>query len=125
MVPTYLLAPCKTKEIIWKCNELYIPGCLERYLVLLGTETIRTERKPLIGEVRSTFCGWMVLRGQHDGSLRLYSQISRPELLLFLSSSSSIVLTRLSGPRSRPTTSQTIWQRRESNLDLWICSQEL
>jgi hypothetical protein len=31
----------------------------------------------------------------------------------------------LSGPRSRPTTSQKIWYRWESNLDLWICSQEL
>jgi hypothetical protein len=30
-------------------------------------------------------------------------------LLLFLSSSSSLVLTRMSGPRSRPTTSQKIW----------------
>jgi hypothetical protein len=30
-----------------------------------------------------------------------------------------------SGPRSRPTTSQKIWQRRESSPDLWICSQEL
>jgi hypothetical protein len=34
---------------------------------------------------------------------------SRPEPLLFLSSSSSVVLMRLSGPRSRPTTSQKIW----------------
>jgi hypothetical protein len=32
-----------------------------------------------------------------------------PEKLLFLSSSSSVVLTRLSGPRSRNTTSQKIW----------------
>jgi hypothetical protein len=39
-------------------------------------------------------------------------------------SSSSIVLTRLSEPRFRPTTSQKIWQNRESNPDLWICSQE-
>jgi hypothetical protein len=38
--------------------------------------------------------------------LRLYSRISSPEPLFFLSSSSSIVLTRLSGPGSRPTTSQ-------------------
>jgi hypothetical protein len=51
--------------------------------------------------------------------------VSRPELLLFLSSSSSIVLTRLSGHHSRPTTSQKIWQCRELNLDLWIYSQEL
>jgi hypothetical protein len=33
---------------------------------------------------------------------------SRPQPLTFLSSSSSIVLTRLSGPRSRPTTSHKI-----------------
>jgi hypothetical protein len=32
-----------------------------------------------------------------------------PEPLLFLPSISSIVLTRLSGPPSRPTTSQKIW----------------
>jgi hypothetical protein len=38
-----------------------------------------------------------------------YSRFSRPEQLLVLSSSSSIVLTRLTGPRSRPTTSQKIW----------------
>jgi hypothetical protein len=33
---------------------------------------------------------------------------SSPEPLLFHSSSPSIILTRLSGPRSRPTTSQKI-----------------
>jgi hypothetical protein len=32
-----------------------------------------------------------------------------PEPLLFHSSRSSVILTRLSGPRSRPTTSQKIW----------------
>jgi hypothetical protein len=36
-----------------------------------------------------------VSRYQRDGSLRPYSRFSRPEPLLFLSSSSSIVLTRL------------------------------
>jgi hypothetical protein len=51
--------------------------------------------------------------------------VFRSETLIFILSSSSIVLTRLSGPRSRPTTSQKIWWRRESNPDLWICSQEL
>jgi hypothetical protein len=40
-----------------------------------------------------------VPRGQHDGSLRPYSRFSKPEPLLFLQSSSSVVLTRLSGPR--------------------------
>jgi hypothetical protein len=44
------------------------------------------------------------------------------EPLLFHSSSYSVILTRLSGPRSRPTTSQKIWYRTR---DLWNCSQEL
>jgi hypothetical protein len=41
--------------------------------------------------------------------LEPYSRFSRPEPLLFLPSSSSVVLMRLSGPLSRPTTSQKIW----------------
>jgi hypothetical protein len=49
------------------------------------------------------------LRIERAGSLRPYSRISRPEPLLFLPSSSSFVLTRLSGSRSTPTTSQKIW----------------
>jgi hypothetical protein len=39
-----------------------------------------------------------VPHGQREESLRPYSRLSRPEPILFLSSSSSIVLTRLSGP---------------------------
>jgi hypothetical protein len=51
--------------------------------------------------------------------MAVFSRFSRPKLpLLFLSSSSSILLTRLSGPRSSPTPSQKIWQSRESNQDL-------
>jgi hypothetical protein len=49
----------------------------------------------------TTFSHTEVLRGQHNGCLRTYSRFSRPEPLLFLPSSSSTVLTRLSGPRSR------------------------
>jgi hypothetical protein len=44
--------------------------------------------------------------------------------LFFFLLSSSVVLTRLNGSRSRSTTSQKIWYRRESNPGLWICSQE-
>jgi hypothetical protein len=40
-----------------------------------------------------------VPRGQRDGSLWPYSRVSRPEPLRFLPSSSSVVVTRLSGPR--------------------------
>jgi hypothetical protein len=54
------------------------------------------------------FWGYGILRGQRDGALWPYSRFSRHDALLFLPSSSSIVLTRLSGPRSRPTTSQKI-----------------
>jgi hypothetical protein len=45
-----------------------------------------------------------VPRGQRDGSLRPYSRFFKTEAATFLSSSSSDVLTRLSGPRYRPTT---------------------
>jgi hypothetical protein len=60
--------------------------------------TIPAERSPLIGEVSANFCTQRVSRGQRDGSFRPYSRFSRQEPLLFLSSSSSVVLTRLSGP---------------------------
>jgi hypothetical protein len=35
--------------------------------------------------------------------------VYRPETLLFLPRSSSIVFKRLNGPHSRPTTSQKMW----------------
>jgi hypothetical protein len=83
--------------------------------------TIPTERPPLVGEVSVNFfriqsAAWSAWRIPPA-----VISVSRPEPLLSLPSSSSIVLTRLSGPRSRPTT----FQRRESKPDLWICSQEL
>jgi hypothetical protein len=70
--------------------------------------TIPTKRPPLV-EVSTNFCRWRVPLGQRDRSLWPYSRLSRPDPLLFLPSSSSVVLTRMSGPRSRPTTSQKIW----------------
>jgi hypothetical protein len=63
-------------------------------------------------------------RGLRGGSFRPYSWFSRPEPLICLSSKSSNVVTRLSAPRSRLNI-QKIWSHRESNPDLWICSQEL
>jgi hypothetical protein len=53
-----------------------------------------------------TFADREVPRGQRHGSLQPCSRLSRLEPLLFLPSSSSIVLTRLSGPRSRPINSK-------------------
>jgi hypothetical protein len=43
--------------------------------------TIPTERPPLVGEVSTKFCRERVPSGQRDGSLRLYSWISRPAFL--------------------------------------------
>jgi hypothetical protein len=79
----------------------------------------------LLAKLAPTFADWRVPRGQRDGSLRPYLRLSRPESILFLPSSSVVVLTRLSGPRSRRTISMKISLRRESNPEFWICSQEL
>jgi hypothetical protein len=61
-----------------------------------------------------------VSRSQRGGSPMAIILVFRLELLLFISSSSSVVLTRPSG--SCPTASQKIWYRRELNMDLWVCS---
>jgi hypothetical protein len=50
---------------------------------------------------------WCYVVSVTDPSGRIID-FSRPEPLLFLPSSSSVVLTRLSGPLSRPTTCQKI-----------------
>jgi hypothetical protein len=70
-----------------------------------ASELYRPSDRRLSAKLVPTFADRRMSRGQGGGSLRPYSRLSRPEPLPFLSSSSSIVLTRLSGPRSRPTTS--------------------
>jgi hypothetical protein len=69
-------------------------------------ELYRPSDRRLSAKLVPTF---VVSRGQRDESLRPYSRLSRPEPLLFHPCSSSIVLTRLSGPRSRQITSQKMW----------------
>jgi hypothetical protein len=56
-----------------------------------------------------TFADKRVSLGRRGGSARPLITVPRPESLLLLSSNSSFILTRLSGPRSRPTTTQKIW----------------
>jgi hypothetical protein len=85
---------------------------LTNFVAIVQERTISTERSPLVGDINANFCGQRVLRGQHNVLLRPYSRLPRPEPLLFLKSIPSIVLTRLSGPRSRPTNSQKTWQLR-------------
>jgi hypothetical protein len=47
--------------------------------------------------------------------LRLLISVFWTVAATFRTSSSSFILTRLSGSRSRPTATQKMWQRRESN----------
>jgi hypothetical protein len=47
-------------------------------VALVRERTIPTEQTPLVGEVSANVCRWRVPRGQHNGSLRPYSRISRP-----------------------------------------------
>jgi hypothetical protein len=74
-----------------------------------SSELYRPSDCRLSAKLVPTFVDRGVSRSQRDGSPRPYSRFSRPQPLLFLSSSSSIVFTRLSELRSRPTTSQKIW----------------
>jgi hypothetical protein len=53
------------------------------------------------------------------------SRFSRPEPLLFLPSSSSVVLTRLSGPVPDPLLLRTSGSAENVTRDIWICRQEL
>jgi hypothetical protein len=46
-------------------------------MVRVRERTIPTERPSLVGEVFANFCGYMVPRGQRDGSLRPYSRFPR------------------------------------------------
>jgi hypothetical protein len=71
--------------------------------------TDRATDRRLSAKLVSTFGDRRVSRSQSGRSLTAVISVSRLEPLPFLSSSSSILLTRLSGPRSRPTTSQEIW----------------
>jgi hypothetical protein len=105
----------------------WVAKCIDvkNSVALVRKRTIPNERPPHVDEVSANFCGWKVSCGQRKRSPRPYFRFSRPESLLFLSSSPSILLTRLSEPRSRPTTSQKICSAGNRTRDLWICSQEL
>ena len=85
-------------------------------VALVRERTIPTERPPPVGEGSANFSRQ---RGVTWSAQRLprplISVFQTGAATFFYPSSSSIDLTRLSGPRSRPPTTQKIWQRRESN----------
>jgi hypothetical protein len=72
----------------------------------LRDRTIPIERPQLLDDVSANFRGKRVPRGQRDESLGRNIGFLDQSHYFFFPSSSSIVLTKLSGIRSRPTTSQ-------------------
>ena len=84
-------------------------------VALVRKRTIPTERPPPVGEVSTNFCAQRCVTWSAQRIPRPLISVFWTGAATFYSSSSSIDLTRLSGPRSRPTTTQKIWQRRESN----------
>jgi hypothetical protein len=73
-----------------------------------ASELYRPRDRRLLAKFMPTFADRGVSSSKRGWSPRPYSRLSRYEPLLFLPSSSSTVLTRQSGPRSRTTTSQKI-----------------
>jgi hypothetical protein len=51
---------------------------MKLYMALIRERTIPIERPRLVGDVSVNFCGYRVMRGRHDKSLRQYSLFSRP-----------------------------------------------
>jgi hypothetical protein len=62
-----------------------------------------------------TFVNRGVSRGQHVGTPTAVNLFSKTESLLFFQLSPHLYTQGLSRSRSRPTATQKIWQRRESN----------
>ena len=79
-------------------------------VALVLERTIPTERPPPVGEVSANFFADRgVSRGQRNGSPRPLISVFWTGAAIFYSCSSSVDLTRLIGPSSRPSTTQKIW----------------
>ena len=98
-----------------QCHSSQVFYVEKNSMALVRKRTIPTERPPPVGEVSANFCGQRGVTWSAQRIPRPLISVFWTEAATFYSSSSSIDLTRLSGPRSRPTTTQKIWQRRESN----------
>jgi hypothetical protein len=75
-------------------------------VALVRKRTVPTERPPPVGEVSANY---LRIEGVAWSAQRIPTAVNLgfldPEPVLFHSSSSSVILTRLSRPRSRPTIS--------------------
>jgi len=92
-------------------NNCTIPKLKLNSVALVRERTIPTERPPPVGEVSANF---LRIEGCHvDSATRphgRYSLFSEPGFTtFFIQVAPQFDLTRLSGPRSRPTTTQKIW----------------
>jgi hypothetical protein len=104
-----LLILFPTCQCIFEARQLRY-SCLLLSVVLVRERTIPTERPPPVGDVSANFCGERGVTWSAQRIPTTVNRFSRPGASTFLySSSSSIDLPRLSGPRSRPTTTQKIW----------------
>jgi hypothetical protein len=74
-------------------HESYVVNTMQTNSVaLICKRTTSAERPPLVCEVVANFCGYRVSRGQRKWSPRPYSRFSSSKPLLFLPSSTSVVL---------------------------------
>jgi hypothetical protein len=103
----------KTARPLWSayqqyCNMIWISRNSIRYNIKTS-EPYRPSDRRLSAKLVPTFAdrGCRVVSAT-DPHGRILGFLD-PKLLLFHSSSSSVIFTRLSGLRSRPTTSQKIW----------------
>jgi hypothetical protein len=110
MLSPRVVKKLKTKQTPWpeSASELYRPSDRRLSAKLMPTFAARECRVVSVTDPCGRILGFL------DHSRYFFFQVAR-----------SAVVARLSGHRSRPTTSQKIWQLRESNPEPWICSQEL
>jgi hypothetical protein len=88
-----------SSEILSTSTHIFFPPSM----VWVRERTMPTERPPLVGEAIANF---LRIEGATWSAWRIPSTVFSviyTGAATFLSSSSSVVLTRLSGPRSRPT----------------------
>ena len=99
-------------QILFTFQTATISNSFFPYKTLWPSSTSELYRQG--GRLRSaklvpTFADRGVSRGHRNGSPRSLISVFWTGAATFYSSSSSVDLTRLSGPRSRPTTTQKIW----------------
>jgi hypothetical protein len=115
------LAPCMhaaTQPLLcMACGIFIMPGVRQFSPNNTGfkNKLYRLSSRRLSAKFVPNFVGRGVSRGQPNWSPRPLISGFKTAASNFHSSSSTFILARLSGPRSRPTTSQRMWWGRELN----------